>query len=512
MAARDLTPEAIAADVADVPLLDPSAGLVPPHDEHAEQVVLSAVLTDPDTHAATMPAPAEFYSAAHQAIARAIVEMRLQGTPVELPTVAVFLRERGTLAAAGGAQYLGTLVHDLPSIGGVSALAEVIRTRYRQRRVGEVARRMLVEAYTTNEPERWLDRVTETIRVAAEPAGSESPRIEWLGADGISAPLPDHPWRVEGLQIAEGRPTMFAGYGGSGKTFAAMAALLAYAAGRPVWDAKEHTFRSHGPGGPVTHWNWDQGGHATRGRYQALALGMGIDWADVGSRLRLVNRPTVTLLDPKALDVLIRESEGVDIAMIDAMRGATAGADENESSFRRYMDLIATVSERTGTSFLVMHHTKKRTAERSEDPRELLRGSSAILDGSGAVWLMEGTGKEPRKVSHVRQHEMSLGDPSDPFHLELVKENGGVRVVHRLASELADAKAESSEDLRTLWGFILRNPGCSHHEMSSANLRIGKDRLRGLLDTLERLERITIEREGRRHAHRANPWPDSAAH
>ena len=445
----------------------PPDGLVPPHDAAAEEAIVSAAYLDSEARTTLrgLVQPKMLYAPVRRMLLEAIYAVDTAGTEPDEVTVRAWLNDRQQWNAEV-AVYFAQIMDAVPSLARVDTYAKIVRTQYRKRQGIAVCQRIAAEGYgDVGDPEEWFAAIQRDLNEAIGDPPTRQNHVEWIDAGSLAQPVPEQAWAIEGLQVAPGRPTMFAGYGGSGKTFAAMDAALCYAAGRRVWSAY-----GVGRGGKVVHWNWDQGGLATQMRYQSLARGHGIDLRDLGDSLRLANRPAVTLTHPKALDVLMRECDGANLALFDALRGATAGAEENDSSIRQYMDLLSTLSERTGVACVLLHHTKKRTAERSEDPRELLRGSSAILDGSGAVWLLEGDGADPRKVHHVRQHELALGEPTPMHLLAMVREEEGIRFEWRDARSAEDESSDVVEEMRLIWRYICANPWCGKEEIK-ANVR-----------------------------------------
>jgi hypothetical protein len=112
--------------------------------------------------------------------------------------------------------------------------------------------------------------------VASERTRSSSaPRIQYVGTAEIFAPLPPSKWVAPDLHIGPGRPIMLAGYGSSAKTLTAQALGLAIASGRPAWGRFDTVT------GEVRHLDYEQGSIATRRRYQRLAIGHGIELAEL---------------------------------------------------------------------------------------------------------------------------------------------------------------------------------------------------------------------------------------
>ena len=80
------------------------AGRVPPHDIEAEKAVLSAILLDNDAiHAVVTEVREEdFYHPSHQMLYRSMVRLRDENQPVDLTTLAAFLKGEGLLESVGG--------------------------------------------------------------------------------------------------------------------------------------------------------------------------------------------------------------------------------------------------------------------------------------------------------------------------------------------------------------------------------------------------------------------------
>lgn len=291
----------------------------------------------------------------------------------------------------------------------------------------------------------WLERgndAEDLVKMAEAREDLVRHRITWISSTNIFAPLPPTAWLNRDLGLCPGRPSLLAAYGYSGKTIIAQAGHLALATGRPIWGHFEI-------GSPirVRHFDYEQGQHATRKRYQRLALGIGIDPRELQGRLELAVFPDVYLNSEDAVDVYARETEGCGLVTLDALRGATPGEDENDSKMRACIDMLARVSEKNGTTFQLLHHAAK-TKDNHKDPRMILRGSSSIFDACGSVLVLTGEQKEPRLVQQVKAPAEAEGSAAEPFFLEIqdvhVGDNpkGGVRVVHRIAEPKSKEQLE----------------------------------------------------------------------
>lgn len=107
---------------------------VPPHDLDAEGAIISAVLIDP----AAAPKirnlrPSHFYSEAHRRIYEAALEVEMTGRPIDVVTVATYLRDHERLAQVGGMVYLTEVLNAAPAVANVSAYADTVIAKSLQR-------------------------------------------------------------------------------------------------------------------------------------------------------------------------------------------------------------------------------------------------------------------------------------------------------------------------------------------------------------------------------------------
>ncbi len=117
--------------------LRPSSGRVPPHDLDAEAAVLSAVMLAQEAfdRVSEFLHAEHFYSGANQRVYEAVLALQNESRPVDVVTVASWLRDRGLLAQIGGTPYLAQLTDAIPTIAHVEAHGRVVKEKYRLRRV-----------------------------------------------------------------------------------------------------------------------------------------------------------------------------------------------------------------------------------------------------------------------------------------------------------------------------------------------------------------------------------------
>ncbi|MDR7518907.1 MAG: replicative DNA helicase [Armatimonadota bacterium] len=108
--------------------LGPPVERVPPQNLEAEQSVLGSMLLERDAIARVveMVRPEDFYREAHRKIYEAIIELFERGEPADLISVTDRLRARGVLDDVGGAAYVTSLLHAVPTAANVEYHARLV--------------------------------------------------------------------------------------------------------------------------------------------------------------------------------------------------------------------------------------------------------------------------------------------------------------------------------------------------------------------------------------------------
>jgi hypothetical protein len=417
----------------------------PPHDLATEAAVAVALIDAPgDTidEVAAVLGPEHFHSLAFGALYRAIVALRAAGQPSDIVTLARSLREAGTLERVGGAAKLGRLVSETPAIADVATHARALRQLAMRRAVVDEARRIAAEGQQPQESvEAWAQDAAARLGRVVKTARPASP-WEWVTAAGLDEPLPPIPWVCEDLELAPGPVTIFGGYGYSAKTVTAQSLALAVASGRPAFGVLPVT------SGRVRHVDYEQGRRLTQERYQRLGRAMSIRFSEIGDALGFVSLPHEKLDSSATEAILVRELEGVRLAIIDSYRAGAPTIDENASGARVPLDMLARVSETTGCAIVVIHHARK-TSEGDADERQILRGSSAVFDAAQSIWTFVAKKGEPTRASCAKAR--LTGRNFDPFclHVEDVPRDGDERWGLRVRYEDAANVDVEAEDKKT---------------------------------------------------------------
>jgi RecA-family ATPase len=328
----------------------------------------------------------------------------------------------------------------------------------------------------------------------------QAPAIRVLDGKAIAVPIPVVPCLVAeiGLVAGGGATHLVAGYGYSGKTLALQSLALSLAAGRPVWGAYT------GTQGRVLHVDLEQGDRLTRRRYQRLAAAMGVDLPSLGDSLGLAIMPPLKL----ARDHFVEWRDlmaGRDLVIVDSLRAASGGQDENSSEIRGCVDMLGELSEATQCRATLIHHSRK---PQRDDPggRFAIRGSSAIYDACDCVYLFAAAKGEPVSVEQAKARTQGDSIPDFALVISDVEIDGearaGLRVqVHgaELIDERREAQAtaarrdETRRDVETLRRVLAATPGLGSRELRAAVRPMAHARLEAALYALR--EQIDIREE-----------------
>jgi len=135
------------------------AGRVPPHDLDAEAAVLSAVLLKPEAldRIGNLLTQEHFYSESNGWIFAAIQAVSADSKPIDVVTVADWLRARERFANVGGMAYLRQIIDATPAVWNVKAHAQIVRERWRLRRVIAECQRISAEGYgDVGDPQQFI--------------------------------------------------------------------------------------------------------------------------------------------------------------------------------------------------------------------------------------------------------------------------------------------------------------------------------------------------------------------
>ncbi|KYF95297.1 replicative DNA helicase [Sorangium sp. So ce388] len=157
------------------------AGRVPPHDLDAEAAVLSAILLHRDAldRVLEILKAEHFYSEANSRIYEGAQELAAAGTPIDIVSVASWLRDRERLVQVGGAAYLAQLADATPAVAHVAAHARVVYEKWRVRQLIATCQRVAAEGYgDVGVVQEFIDGAEQAVyQLARTPQGTSTQPI-----------------------------------------------------------------------------------------------------------------------------------------------------------------------------------------------------------------------------------------------------------------------------------------------------------------------------------------------
>jgi replicative DNA helicase len=159
--------------------LKPQDGRVPPHDLDAEAAVLSAILLSPQAFDEVQEflKIEDFYSEANRRIYEAVLELQRTNTPVDVVSVASWLRSRERLEQIGGSPYLADLTDATPAVAHVATHARTVQQKARLRRLIATCQKFAAEGYgDCGEIQEFIDHAEQSIFELARTAQSTAVR------------------------------------------------------------------------------------------------------------------------------------------------------------------------------------------------------------------------------------------------------------------------------------------------------------------------------------------------
>lgn len=260
------------------------------------------------------------------------------------------------------------------------------------------------------------------------------------------APVSRPKWICEELFLAPGRPTLVSAYSYSGKTLSMQSLAVSVASETPIWGQ----FSCHQ--GKVRHIDYEQGENASITRYQRLIKGMGLDHRreEIMKNIELFSFPPTYLSETKSYKAFSSFATGAQVVIIDSLKAATPGAEENSSSFRVYIDILSRISQELDCAFILVHHAGK-AKEGQTDARQSMRGSSSILDASGTSFTMLAQKGKPARVSMIKASADAEGCAQEDFYLGIEdvaidnNQRAGLRVKHLTLQQQEEREAAEAE-------------------------------------------------------------------
>ena len=137
---------------------------LPPHSLESEMSLLGSMILDPTVIADVLPhvhSDEMFYSAAHAAVFKALIQLYEQHQSGDLVMLVDKLRDAEQLKDIGGEEYLLQLVEAVPSATSAPYYARTVADKHRLRRLIEASGQILYDAYHPSEDAQGVNEVID---------------------------------------------------------------------------------------------------------------------------------------------------------------------------------------------------------------------------------------------------------------------------------------------------------------------------------------------------------------
>ena len=139
---------------------------IPPHSDEAERSVLGSILLSRDAmiEIAEVLSAEMFYTEANNRIYRAMVDLYEDRAPIDVITVADYLRKGKALKKVGGVTYLTELVNGVPTSAHVVGYARIVKNYYIKRQMITAGSEIVDMAFDeAHQIEEVLDKAEQSI-------------------------------------------------------------------------------------------------------------------------------------------------------------------------------------------------------------------------------------------------------------------------------------------------------------------------------------------------------------
>jgi hypothetical protein len=359
-----------------------------------ERAVISALLGDSAAIERIRPTVRRehFADRRHATIYRAMLELSARGRAIDPLTVGEELERRGDLADAGGKEYIGFLVDEVPNASHVEEHAAIVREHALKRDLVPYLRRAIEEL------ESGRAGAADLAREIVSTFGSWTPEPSKfrLLSDRDLAELTPPSFLVESLLPAGG---LVAAYGppGCGKSFLALDLACCVATGEP-WLGHRIVM----PGEAVYVAAEGSAGLARRVAAWRSSRGFDDD-ARLGVHFCLRATNLLETVDAAALLGEIRRAiDAPALIVFDTLHRSMPGGDENSAKdVGRVIENVDRIRRDTGAAVLLVHHSRKDS--------DVERGSTSLR---GAVdTLLRVSTDEARVLSCEKQKDAAEFKP-----------------------------------------------------------------------------------------------------
>ena len=269
-------------------------------------------------------------------------------------------------------------------------------------------------------------------------------------SDDFGKEIPATQWLFEKLKLAQGL-TILGAQSFTGKTIVSLDLAIAVATGK---DALGTYAMGGGKPKRVLYLDYEQQPNMLRQRIERLAHHRKLDLAELKENLRAYSFPKLYLNAHTTEDSLKELFNGFDVVLIDTLRAAMPGVEENDSGeVRGILDTLCRAA--TGRTIIATHHAGKLNKDQKNDMRAYFRGSSGFLDACDSAYVLKEivlkeTGKREPKMAelmHLKNRHIG-GDTIDPirFSFEDTDSQKGLAIVPKVWGEIERRRYSTDSD------------------------------------------------------------------
>jgi len=150
-----------------------SMGRLPPSDPEAETAVIAAILLETSAleRAGELLLPEHFYNEPNRRIFEAALGVSASSTPVDIVSVAGWLRDKGRLDQVGGPAYLAQISGEVPAVANIEGYVRRVFDKFRTRQVILTCQRIAAEGYgDVGSVDDYIDRAEQDLARAGQAA------------------------------------------------------------------------------------------------------------------------------------------------------------------------------------------------------------------------------------------------------------------------------------------------------------------------------------------------------
>jgi hypothetical protein len=235
----------------------------------------------------------------------------------------------------------------------------------------------------------------------------------------LTGPVPETPWLWRGW-VARGEIALVVADPKVGKSLLALGLAAAIRLCQPFLDAECDC-------GKVGILDFENPLPEVHKRVRAFGI-----TADDNAGLAYFHMPLLDLASPEAESILhdLIERNALDLLVIDSVRRAAPGLDENDSlSVSAVFTPLRRVSATTGCTIVCVHHARKRIGDSPTDAGQMVRGSGDVLASVDCLLFLRS--KQPG--SFTIETVARRGLPHEPVQVRIEADEDGEAI--RLVNE-----------------------------------------------------------------------------